>query len=202
MNNQSESSTIMYTVIDGYTVLLSEDKQKAHQLLNKSRDVIKPLVNQFNGEWHKDTLSSFSSPVDTVNCALEIQRKMQDDTELNLRIGIHTGDIIYGMADGVKVASGIGPLAEPGGICISDQVYYAVRNQPGLETELIGEKKLENVDCNTQEIMLLKEEIKDLEDALSEAAAHQGMADVDLRRFDRAITRLETIVERLEKDIP
>jgi len=51
----------MYTVIDGYSKLLSEDKPKAHSLLVKSRDIIKPLVKEFNGEWHKDTLSSFSS---------------------------------------------------------------------------------------------------------------------------------------------
>ena len=53
----------MFTLIDGYTALLSEDKQKAHQLLEKSREIIKPLIKECNGEWHKDTLSSFSSAI-------------------------------------------------------------------------------------------------------------------------------------------
>ncbi|MFC1528693.1 hypothetical protein ACFL5B_02160 [Candidatus Latescibacterota bacterium] len=146
MNNQTKSSTIMYTVIDGYADLVLEDKQKAHSILDKSRDIIKPLVKQFNGEWHKDTLSSFGNPVEAVNCAQEIQRKLKDEPELNLRIGIHVSDIVFGEADGVKVASGIGPLAEPGGVCISDQVYYATRNQLGIEADFMGEKTLDNVD--------------------------------------------------------
>ncbi|MFC1528690.1 tetratricopeptide repeat protein [Candidatus Latescibacterota bacterium] len=145
MNNQTKSSTIMFTVIDRYPALVTEDKQKARRLIEKARDIIKPLIKQYNGEWHKDTLSSFSSPGDAVNCALEIQKTLKDDAELNLRIGIHVGDMVFGEADGVKVASGIGPLAEPGGVCISDQVYYAIRNKPDLEAEFLGEKTLENV---------------------------------------------------------
>ena len=136
----------MYTVNDGYTVLVSEDKQKARQLLEKNRDIIKPLIKEFNGEWHKDTLSSFPNPSDAVHCALEIQKTLKNDLELNLRIGIHTGHDVFGEADGVKVASGIGPLAAPGGICISDQVFYAVRNQTGVEANYLEEKTLENVD--------------------------------------------------------
>jgi hypothetical protein len=62
-------------------------------------------------------------------------------------------------------------------------------------------KKFEVVDINYHEIELLKEEIKDLEEALSQSAAHQGMADADLRRFDRSIAKLEAIVERLEREI-
>ncbi|MFC1528691.1 hypothetical protein ACFL5B_02150 [Candidatus Latescibacterota bacterium] len=146
MSETNKSSTIMFTVIDGYTELVSDDKQKARQLLDKSRDIIKPLVKKYKGEWHKDTLSSFSSPFDAVNCAMEIQCKLKDDSELNLRIGIHVGDMVFGEADGVKVASGIGPLAEPGSVCISDQVYYAVRNQKGIEADFLSEKNLENVD--------------------------------------------------------
>ena len=69
----------MYTVIEGYSELVTENKQKARNLLEKNREIIKPLIKEFNGEWHKDTLSSFSSPEDTVNCALEIQQKLQDE---------------------------------------------------------------------------------------------------------------------------
>ena len=86
MNNQTKSSTIMYTVIDDYTALVSEDKQKVRQILDKIRDIINPLVKEFNGEWHKDTLSSFGSPVDAVNCALEIQRIIKDNTDITLEL--------------------------------------------------------------------------------------------------------------------
>ena len=129
MNDQSKISTIMYTVIDGYSTLLSEDKQKALLRLEKARNIIKPLVDKNNGEWHKETLSSFSNPADAVNCALEIQKKLKNEPDIKLRIGIHVGDALFGTADGVKVANGIGELAEPGSVCISEQVYYVIRNK-------------------------------------------------------------------------
>lgn len=145
MDYTNKSSTIMYTVIDGYSDLLSEDKQKAHSLLERARKIIKPLVDHHNGEWHKDTLSSFPNPADAVNCAVQIQRKLKHEPDINLRIGIHIGDTLFGTADGVKVSSGIVELAEPECVYISEQVYYAVRNKLDIEVELLGEKTLENV---------------------------------------------------------
>ena len=133
----------MYTVIDGYSTLLSKNKQKARSLLEKARAIIKPLVDQHNGEWHKDTLSSFPNPIDALNCALKIQKKLKNEPDINLRIGIHVGDALFGTADGVKVASGIGELAEPGSVCISEQVYYVIRNKIDCEAEFLGEKALE-----------------------------------------------------------
>ncbi|MFC1528692.1 adenylate/guanylate cyclase domain-containing protein [Candidatus Latescibacterota bacterium] len=178
--NEQNKSTIMYTVIDGYTTLLAEDKQKARMLIEKARDIIKPLINQYNGEWHKDTLSSFSSPVDAVNCALEIQKKLKNDPELNLRIGIHVGDIVFGEADGVKVASGIGSLVEPGGICISDQVYYAVRNQQGIEAEYVGDKTLENVD---RPIKVYSLKIREETEAITESSKERPKPSIAVLPF-------------------
>ena len=146
MKEHRKLAAIMFTDIVGYTALMSKDEENALRILRKSRDIIKPLVMQYNGDWHKDTLSSFTNAVDAVSCALEIQRKLKDESDLGLRIGIHVGDVVFGMADGVKVASGIGPLAEPGRICISDQVYYAIRNKPDIKADFMGEKTLENVD--------------------------------------------------------
>ena len=147
-------AAIMFTDIAGYTALMSQDEEKALRLLQKNRALLKPIIEQFRGEWLKEigdgTLSSFASAVDAVNCALVIQRTLKDDPELSLRIGIHIGDVVFErgdvFGDGVNVASRIEPLAEPGCICVSEQVYDAIRNKRGIEGEFLGEKTLKGLD--------------------------------------------------------
>ena len=147
-------AAIMFTDIVGYTALMSQDEEKALHLLQKNRALLKPIIEQFRGEWLKEigdgTLSCFASAVDAVNCALVIQRTLKDDPDLSLRIGIHVGDVVFEegdvFGDGVNVASRIEPLAEPGCICVTEQVYDAIRNKPGIETAFLGEKTLKGVD--------------------------------------------------------
>ncbi len=144
----------MFTDIIGYTRLMSEDEHKALQILQKNRGIQKPLVKKHSGEFLKEmgdgTLLCFQSALDAVRCALEIQHAIKDDSDLNLRIGIHLGDIVFKdgdiFGDGVNVASRIERLAEGGGICISEQVYETIRNKPGIEAEFLSEKTLKNVD--------------------------------------------------------
>jgi TolB-like protein len=147
-------AAIMFTDIVGYTALMGEDEQKALQLLEKNRTLLKPIVEQFRGEWLKEigdgTLSCFHSAVDAVNCALAIQQVLKDDPDLKLRIGIHIGDVVFEegdvFGDGVNVASRIEPLAEPGGICISEKVHDDIRNKSGVATVFVGERTLKGVD--------------------------------------------------------
>jgi adenylate cyclase len=154
VKEQRKLAAIMFTDIVGYTALMSKDEQHAHQIIHKSRDLLKALVEQYNGECLQtvgdETLSSFASVVDAVNCALEIQRSFRDDPEINLRVGIHIGDVVFDgdeiYGDGVNVASRLQALAEPGGICISGKVYSEIRNKPGMEAVFLGEKTLKNVD--------------------------------------------------------
>ena len=154
MKEQRKLAAIMFTDIVGYTALMSKDERKALRILHKNRDIQKPLVAEFNGEWLKEmgdgTLSCFASVLDAVNCAREIQRSLEDDPDLKLRIGIHLGDVVFEegdvFGDGVNLASRIEKLAQPGGICISGQVYSNIRNKPDIEAAFIGERKLKNVD--------------------------------------------------------
>ena len=146
-------AAIMFTDIVGYTALMSKNEENALQILQKHRDILKPLISEFNGEWLKEmgdgTLSSFASVVDAVNCAIEIQNSLKNEPEFKLRIGIHIGDVVVDegdvFGDGVNVASRIENLAEPGGICVSGRVYDDIHNKPYIEAEFIGEKELKNV---------------------------------------------------------
>jgi adenylate cyclase len=154
VKEQRKLAAIMFTDIVGYTALMSKDEQHAHQIIHKSRDILKSLIGQYNGQWVQNvgdaTMSSFPSVVEAVNCALEIQRSLRDTSEISIRIGIHIGDVVFEegeiYGDGVNVASRLEPLAEPGGICISGRVYSEIRNKPGMEAVFLGEKNLKNVD--------------------------------------------------------
>ncbi len=71
-----------------------------------------------------------------MNCSLAVQAELDGDADLRLRIGIHQGDVTFDAGgvsgDGVNVAARVRPLAEPGGIAISDEVHPSVEGQPHL----------------------------------------------------------------------
>ncbi|MCH8273117.1 MAG: tetratricopeptide repeat protein, partial [Candidatus Marinimicrobia bacterium] len=147
-------AAIMFTDMVGYTALMQDDEPKARKLIQKHRELMKPLIEKHSGiilQYVGDgTFITFDSAIEAVNCGYEIQNEFKSDKELSLRIGVHIGDVVvegdevYG--DGVNVASRLEPLAEAGGICVSHQVYENIKNQPGIKANLLGEKALKNVD--------------------------------------------------------
>lgn len=134
-------------------------------ILEKNRTLQKSLAEKHSGEFLKEmsdgTLLCFGSALDAVRCAMEIQESVKDHPDLNLRIGIHLGDIVFRdgdvFGDGVNVASRIERLAEAGGICISEQIHFLVRNQPEIDTVFIDEKQLKNVDHPVKVYSIQKE---------------------------------------------
>jgi adenylate cyclase len=153
MKEKRQLLAIMFTDIVGYTAMMGESESKALETLKKNRDLHHAFVQEFRGEYLQEigdgTLASFESAVDAVGCALELQRSVSDHPDLNLRIGIHLGDVIQKegdiVGDAVNVASRIEPLAATGGICISGNVYESVRNKTGIEGVFVGAKTLKNV---------------------------------------------------------
>jgi TolB-like protein len=148
----------MFTDIVGYTGLTQRNESETMRLLEEHRNLIRPSFVSHGGREVKTIgdafLVEFRSALDAVLCAVAIQHMMHDrrvargDT-LSLRIGIHIGDVIEGgsdiLGDAVNIASRIEPLAEPGGICISDEAYKQVRNKSDLPFVSLGEKSLKNV---------------------------------------------------------
>ncbi len=106
-------AAIMFTDMVGYTALMQEDEDKARELIQRHRELIKPIIEKYNGsilQYVGDgTFCSFESVIESANCAIEIQKGFKTDKEISLRIGIHVGDVVidgdevYG--DGVNVAS-------------------------------------------------------------------------------------------------
>src|SRR6187431_1998624 len=120
-------AAIMFTDIVGYTTLMGKDEQKAFELLNKNRQSLEPIIEQFNGRWIKElgdgVMASFNTVSDAVNAAIKIQQNCNTSRAFQLRIGIHLGEVIFEnddvFGDGVNVASRIQAIANPGSIYIS-----------------------------------------------------------------------------------
>ena len=147
-------AAIVFTDIVGFTELMGRDEAKAMALLKQNRALLRPIVDNFKGEWLKEigdgVLISFPSAVMAVTCALEIQRILAHNPDLTLRIGIHVGDVIKQdgdvFGDGVNIASRLEPLAEPGGICVSERVHEDIRNKPEISTAFQEEQLLKGVE--------------------------------------------------------
>ena len=143
----------MFTDIVGYTALMAESEQRGLAARERHLEVVRPLVARHHGELidsrGDDSLSVFPSALDAVHCALAIEEALQDDAELKLHIGIHSGDVILTggnvSGDGVNIASRICSLSRDGGICVSAEIYRSIRNQPGIEAISLGPQRLKNV---------------------------------------------------------
>ena len=121
MESQSKRKlvAIVFTDTVGFTKLSAENKPAAFELLEKQRDLLKPIVESHNGEWFKEIgdelLLSFETNLDAVECAIKIQEQVKSVEHLNLRIGIHQGEVVFQgsnvIGDDVNMASLIEPFS-------------------------------------------------------------------------------------------
>jgi DNA segregation ATPase FtsK/SpoIIIE-like protein len=146
-------AAIVFTDIVDYSALANRDEKAALKLLKKQRRLLKPLVKQFEGEWLKEIgdglLLSFDSSLSAVECALAIQAKVLGEEHLELRIGIHQGDVVREgndiLGDGVNIASRIEEYAPVGGVAVSGKIQQDLISQPQYEVRLLGEFVLEGL---------------------------------------------------------
>jgi adenylate cyclase len=146
-------AAIMFTDMVGYTALMQQDEAKAKEKRDRHRKVLDELVTSHQGrilQFYGDgTLSIFGSAIEAVNCAVEIQKELRKDPYIPIRIGIHSGDIVYEdegvYGDGVNVASRIENLSVAGGVLLSEKVYDEIQNHPYLKAVYVGKHNLKNV---------------------------------------------------------
>ncbi len=177
-NAQRRLAAILAADVVGYSGLMSRDEEGTlARLRSLRRDVIVTAIQARHGRLVKTTgdgfLVEFSSPVEAVRCAVEMQETLAsanfaNSTEpLRLRIGINLGDIIidddgdiYG--DGVNIATRLEQIAAPGGICLSGKVYEEVRDRLSYDFVDNGEKTVKNI-ARPIRVYCLKEGLKTLE---------------------------------------
>jgi len=146
-------AAIMFTDIAGYTESMSKSESKTLNLLEKKRSILQPLIKEYKGTFVKEigdgTLSYFESAVNAATCAVKLQETTYDDKEMNIRVGIHIGDIVFKDGDvfggGVNVASRLESIAPAGGVCVSISVYDELSNQDDFDGIELGLQSLKGV---------------------------------------------------------
>jgi adenylate cyclase len=154
-------TAILAADVAGYSRLMGADEEGTLERLKAlRRELFDPKVAEHRGRIVKTTgdgmLVEFASVVDAVRCAVVVQQAMAErdtgagaDSRIELRIGINLGDVIvegddlYG--DGVNIAARIEGIAEPGGICISEDAFRQVQGKVEVEFADIGEQSLKNI---------------------------------------------------------
>ena len=153
-------AAILHADVVGFSRLMGLDEAGTHRVLGELRRAVDPLIASYGGRIvgtaGDSLLADFSSVVDALNCAIEIQlasRTINDpipvDRRLELRIGVNVGDVIIDggdiFGDGVNIAARLQALARPGTVCISHNVYEQVRNKLDLDYHPLGSHRVKNI---------------------------------------------------------
>jgi class 3 adenylate cyclase len=155
-------SAIMFTDIVGYSKMMGEDEVGTLEFLKFHNAMLQAEIEKNDGRVIKTVgdafLADFNSAVNAVRCAVSIQKHLHDYNEgfsfssgkkHQVRIGIHIGDVVMSdndiFGDGVNIAARLQPMAEPGGICISQDVYNHIKNQVEFHATALGPHELKNI---------------------------------------------------------
>ncbi len=165
MSSTRKLSAIMFTDIVGYTAMMGSDEDLAVKTVTHHKKIIEQLVPEFEGEliqfYGDGSLSIYPSTTFALECAMKIQKILQTDIIVPLRIGIHIGEIlvkdgnIYG--EGVNIASRIESLGQTGTVLFSENVFQTIHNNSLFKTKLLGEFEFKNV-ANPMQVYALANE--------------------------------------------
>jgi TolB-like protein/class 3 adenylate cyclase/tetratricopeptide (TPR) repeat protein len=154
-------AAVLAVDVAGYSRLMGRDEEGTlTQFKSHRRALVDPCIAAHRGRIVKTTgdgmLVEFASAVDATRCAAEIQRGMAaqnadvpQEKKIEFRIGIHVGDIIIDdndiFGDGVNIAARLEGIAEPGGVCISDDAQRQVRGKVEVAFDDMGPQNLKNI---------------------------------------------------------
>jgi class 3 adenylate cyclase len=199
-------TAILAADVAGYSRLIGLDEEGTHlELTAHLSSVLDPNIARHRGRIVKNTgdglLAEFGSAVDAVRCAVNVQQSMASrnagvppEKRIDFRIGINIGDIIIDrgdiFGDGVNVAARIEGIADPGGVCISEDVFRQVQGRVAVEFVDAGEHQLKNI----ARLVRIYEVIFDGGVAKTGALLHQGSvaAAVRIKSADRELKMSST----------
>ena len=153
-------AAILAADVVGYSRLMGEDEAGTAKAVREHREAATPLVREFGGRLVKTTgdgvLLEFPSVVAAVECAVAIQKQMvernadvPEGKRILYRMGVNLGDVLIEgddiLGDGVNIASRLEGIAEPGGICLSEDAYRQVRGRIEADFTDLGQQNLKNI---------------------------------------------------------
>ena len=153
MSAKRQLAAIMYCDIAGFSNLKYSDPLLAEQIRTRHLTVFTEAHEKYRGKitqhFGDSTLSIFQSAAEAVECAYFIQLELRRNPEIPLRVGIHSGEIVqddqgvYG--EGLKVASRVERMSEPGSILITAKVHDDVKSHPWITSQNLGTFQLDDV---------------------------------------------------------
>jgi len=171
-------AAILAADVAGYSRLMSADEEGTHERLKAHlRELFDPKIVEHHGRIVKNTgdglLAEFSSVVDALRCATEVQASMGErnaamptDKRIEFRIGVHQGDVVIEdndiFGDAVNVAARLESLAQPGGVCVSARVRGDAAGKLDLAFEDMGQQQLKNIPRPVRVYALRPEGVVDL----------------------------------------
>jgi class 3 adenylate cyclase len=153
-------SAILSADVVGYSRLMGEDEEGTMRRLAELNSITYSVIDLHDGRVFNTAgdavLAEFSSPVEAVRAAIEIQNAVQTrnkdipaDKQMLFRIGVNLGDVMIKdgdlLGDGVNVAARLQSIAPPGGICISGSVHDQIEGKLDLSFSAMGEQNLKNI---------------------------------------------------------
>ena len=153
MSIERKLAANMFTDIAGYTEQMSKDEAVAISLLETKKKVFRPLLKKYKGTLVKEmgdgTLSHFPSSVDAANCSIELQKSLKNNTNLNVRVGVHHGEVLFKdkdvYGDVVNIASRLETMSPAGGVLVSKNVYDELSNRKGYDGVSLGLQSLKGI---------------------------------------------------------
>ena len=175
MTEKRKLAAILAADVVGFSRLAGSDEERTlARLRTVWSDLIAPTISVHNGRVVKRTgdgsIIEFRSVVDAVRCAIEVQNGMVErnaglppERRIEFRVGIHLGDVVEEsdgdlMGDGVNIAARLEGIADPGGICLSEDACRQVRGKVPIDFIDMGEQHLKNISRPIRTYAVITEE--------------------------------------------
>ena len=160
-------AVVLFADIAGYTAMMQRNESLASRLLRRFQDTLQSSIRLHHGKivnfYGDGALSIFDNSLDALRCAIEIQQNFVNPPEIPVRIGMHSGSVVFEdemvYGDTVNIASRIESIAVPGSILLSKKIRDDIRNQPGIQVQHLGSFRLKNVDEHTDVYGLVHPEL-------------------------------------------
>ena len=148
------NSAVLAADVVGYSAMMSRDAESALATLRRLRsEIIRPAVAANRGRVVKSMgdgwIVIFNAVKEAVSCAMQVQDRLKVDGNVQLRIGMHLGDVaeededVFG--NGVNIAARLEAIAEPGALVISGAVRAALDGALRLAFDSAGKRNLKNI---------------------------------------------------------
>lgn len=184
---EARLAAVVFTDVVGFTAAAQHDERRALEALSKYGRLAKTFFEVYRGKFIKALgdgfLAEFASASDAVECAMALQKAVREygsagaGDAVTVRVGVHLGDVVHVkgdvLGDAVNIASRIQQAAEPGGVCVSRQVYESVRGKVHFGFRELGKVRLKNV-LDPPELFAVTDRESD-----AQLAPHRSAVDSD-----------------------